>query len=86
MSLICPVPPKSGEPMWASTLKAIALGTADDAIDLPDHIGLTSLSFVGPDYFYGWGVANAERAAELVYANETSTSRATRHKDRVRPS
>ena len=66
-----------GEPLLASTIKAIVLGTADDAVNLPDHTGLGSVSFTGPDYFYGWGVANAERAAALVYANDTSISRRT---------
>ncbi len=72
-----------GEPLWASSLKAITLGTADDAVDLPDFTGLGTVSFTGPDYFYGWGVANAERAAALVYANDTSISRRTHLRQHV---
>ena len=63
-----------GEPFWASSLKAIVLGSADDATDLPDYTGLGAVVLTGPDYFYGWGVANAERAARLVHANDTSAS------------
>lgn len=72
-----------GEPFWASSLKAIVLGTADDAVDLPDYIGLGAIVFTGPDFFYGWGVANAERAAGLVHANDTSASGRTHLRQHV---
>ena len=72
-----------GEPMWASSLKAAILGTADDAVDLPNYIGLGAVVFVGPDYFYGWGVANAERVADLVHANDTSASGRTHLRQHV---
>lgn len=42
-------------PMRSATLKALALHTADEAGDYP-----------GPDYIYGWGLMNAERAARLI--------------------
>jgi hypothetical protein len=42
----------SGTPMRASTLKALIIHTADECG-----------SFEGPDYKFGWGLVNAERAA-----------------------
>jgi hypothetical protein len=45
----------NGDPMRASTLKALVIHTADEA-------GTTS----GPDYKFGWGLVNAERAANLI--------------------
>jgi len=45
----------SSERMYSSTLKGLAIHTADEA-------GSAS----GPDYIYGWGLMNAERAAELI--------------------
>lgn len=72
-----------GAPLWASSLKAIILGTADDAVDLPDHIGLGAVVFTGPDYFYGWGVVNAERAASLLHANHLSASGRTHLRQHV---
>jgi len=41
--------------MKAATLKSLVLNTADEAG--PD---------MGPDYMFGWGLINAERAAELI--------------------
>ncbi len=41
-------------PMWASTLKALVIHTATD------------LGNVGPDYNYGWGLINTQKAAELI--------------------
>jgi hypothetical protein len=46
-----------GRPYWASTLKGLLIHTADD-VDDP-----------GPDYRLGWGIANAERAAQLMQAD-----------------
>lgn len=43
------------EPMRASTLKALVIHTADEA-------GTSD----GPDYKFGWGLVNAERAANLI--------------------
>ena len=63
-----------GSPLWASSLKAVMLHTADDAVDLPNFTGLGAVNFVGPDYFYGWGVANAESAATLIRDNHSSQS------------
>ncbi len=47
-------------PMRASTLKALVIHTADEAGDAD-----------GPDYRFGWGLLNTERAAELI--TEAST-------------
>lgn len=44
--------------MKAATLKALAIHTADEA-------GLSE----GPDYSYGWGLINAERAATVISGN-----------------
>ena len=44
-----------GTPMRSATLKGLALHTADEAGDYP-----------GPDYIFGWGLMNAERAAHLI--------------------
>lgn len=41
--------------MRSATLKGLALHSADEAG-----------SADGPDYIYGWGLMNAERAAELI--------------------
>ena len=41
--------------MKASTLKAVAINTAEEAGDTP-----------GPDYKFGWGLLNAEKAAMLI--------------------
>lgn len=45
----------SGNAMLSSTLKALAIHTADEAGPDP-----------GPDYMFGWGVMNAEKAADLI--------------------
>lgn len=42
-------------PMRSATLKGLALHTADEAGDYP-----------GPDYIFGWGLMNAERAAQVI--------------------
>ncbi len=42
-------------PMRSATLKGLAIHSADEAG-----------SADGPDYIYGWGLMNAERAAELI--------------------
>jgi hypothetical protein len=46
---------QGGVPMRASTLKALVIHTADEA---GPH--------TGPDYMYGWGLVNAERAANII--------------------
>lgn len=48
-----------GQPMRAATLKGLAIHTTDEAGPHP-----------GPDYMFGWGVLNAERAAEVILDNE----------------
>ncbi|MDX5482262.1 MAG: S8 family serine peptidase [Hymenobacteraceae bacterium] len=45
----------SGKAMRAATLKALAIHTADEAGEAP-----------GPDYMFGWGLLNAERAATVI--------------------
>lgn len=47
-----------GTPMRASTLKGLVIHTADEAGSSP-----------GPDYIFGWGLMNAERAADLITEN-----------------
>ncbi len=44
-----------GTPMRAATLKGLAIHTADEAGDGP-----------GPDYRFGWGLINTEKAALLI--------------------
>jgi hypothetical protein len=48
--------------MKASTLKGLMIHTADEA-------GLAS----GPDYRFGWGLINAEKAAEVIRKNQTES-------------
>lgn len=45
------------EPLRASTFRALLCHTADD------------LGFPGPDYEYGWGKVDAEKAAQIIKAN-----------------
>lgn len=45
----------NGSPMRASTLKALAIHTADEAGPAP-----------GPDYMFGWGLVNGEKAAQII--------------------
>ena len=45
----------SGTPMRSATLKSLIIHTADEAGDN-----------IGPDYKFGWGLLNAERAAEKI--------------------
>ncbi|PJB60031.1 MAG: peptidase S8 [Bacteroidetes bacterium CG_4_9_14_3_um_filter_41_19] len=47
-----------GIPMRAATLKGLVLHTADEAGEFP-----------GPDYVFGWGLMNAERASTLITEN-----------------
>ena len=70
-------------PLWASSLKAGLIHTADDATQLPSYIGLGPVSFVGPDYFYGWGSVNAKRAANLIHANLSTQSGLTHLREHV---
>ncbi|GAB3333707.1 hypothetical protein GCM10027299_41480 [Larkinella ripae] len=46
---------RNGQPMRSSTLKGLALHTASEAGDAP-----------GPDYRFGWGLLNAEKAARVI--------------------
>ena len=52
----------AGQLMHASTLKGLALHTADDAGN------------AGPDYVYGWGLLNMERAAKVILNVDKSYS------------
>lgn len=51
-------------PFWASTIKGLIIHTADEA-------GV----FDGPDYRYGWGLANFFKAAEVMTNNASWDSR-----------
>ena len=53
----------TNQPMLASTLKGLAIHTADEAG-----------SAAGPDYRFGWGLLNARKAALLVQSNYASGS------------
>jgi hypothetical protein len=44
-----------GTPAWSSTIKGLIIHTADEATGTP-----------GPDYMYGWGLANFTRAAMAI--------------------
>ncbi|NOX37746.1 MAG: S8 family serine peptidase [Calditrichaeota bacterium] len=46
---------KAGTSYFSSTIKAIIINTADEAGDSP-----------GPDYKYGWGLMNTQKAIELI--------------------
>ena len=47
-----------GTPLLSSTLRALLIHTADEAGPAP-----------GPDYRFGWGLVNAERAAAIILAD-----------------
>lgn len=47
--------------MWSSSVRAILAHTANDK------------GALGPDYIYGWGLMDTERAAQLIYSNNKST-------------
>jgi len=51
----------SNTPMRSATLKALVLHSADEAGDYP-----------GPDYRFGWGLLNAEKAAERIKEDSVS--------------
>jgi PKD repeat protein len=50
----------NGKFMRSATLKALTIHTTDEAGPAP-----------GPDYMFGWGLVNAERAAQLISANQS---------------
>ena len=52
----------AGQLMKSSTLKGLALHTADDAGN------------AGPDYVYGWGILNMEKAAKVILNADKSYS------------
>jgi len=47
--------------MKSATLKALVIHTADDAGNL------------GPDYVYGWGLLNMEKAAKVILSNKSKS-------------
>jgi PKD repeat protein len=51
----------NGTPMRAATLKALTIHTADEAGPA-----------AGPDYMFGWGLVNGERAAMLIGQNKVN--------------
>jgi len=42
-------------PAWSSTMRGLVIHTASEATGVP-----------GPDYLHGWGLANIERAAQVI--------------------
>ncbi|SDZ74397.1 S8 family serine peptidase [Psychroflexus halocasei] len=54
---------EKGNYMLSSTLKALAIHTADD------------LGNTGPDAKYGWGLVNAKKAVELIQDTDTDVTR-----------
>ena len=52
----------NGEFMLSSSLRGLALHTADEAGSAP-----------GPDYRFGWGLMNTEKAAEVITNNGTTS-------------
>jgi len=50
----------SGADMLSATLKALTIHTADEAGSNP-----------GPDYAFGWGLMNTERAAQVITTDKT---------------
>lgn len=52
---------RNGVFMRSATLKGLAIHTADD------------LGNAGPDYVYGWGLLNAEKAAQVILGDGTSS-------------
>jgi hypothetical protein len=52
----------SGAFMRSATLKALAIATTDEAG-----------TDIGPDYIFGWGLLNAEKAANLIKLNGTKS-------------
>lgn len=60
-----------GKYMRSSTLKALLIHTADDELDIAGYGSYygnnpTYTDPPGPDYKYGWGLANAYKAGELI--------------------
>lgn len=53
----------NGERMRASTLKGLTIHAADEAGSHP-----------GPDYKFGWGLVNAERAANIILEDQQQNS------------
>ena len=64
----------TNQPPLASTLKGLVINTADEA-------GPAN----GPDYFFGWGLLNALRAAQLMSNNVQSGSLAHMKEVRLTP-
>ncbi len=57
---------KSGAFMRSATLKGLAIHTAEEAGDAP-----------GPDYKFGWGLLNVEKASKVIKAAVTSSNAST---------
>jgi len=61
----------NGEFMKSATLKGLACHTAtDDA----ENINVTSITYPGPDPFWGWGLLNAEFAAQTITSAQTNAA------------
>ncbi len=57
-----------GSAMRASTLKGLLIHTATD-------LGAFGLGNPGPDYHYGWGLINVQKAADLILDHHTDPSK-----------
>jgi len=69
LGLLQQIVEEMGGPRYlSSTWKALLLNTTYDGTHLPPYLGseAAAAQLVGPDYFFGWGMLNAEAAADLL--------------------
>jgi hypothetical protein len=76
---------RGGPDYLSSTWKALLLNTTVDGTSLPAYYGTdaAAANLVGPDYIYGWGVADIERAGDLLAANLETKSKAVHLKEHI---
>jgi len=58
--------------MWSSTLRGLACHTATD--DAEDPSIINGGVYLGPDPFWGWGLLNAELAAQTIINEQSNTA------------
>jgi len=58
--------------MWSSTLRGLACHTATD--DAEDPSIINGGVYLGPDPFWGWGLLNAELAAQTIINDQSNTA------------
>lgn len=63
-----------GTDFLSSTWKALLIHTAEDATTPPPILGLSTF-YPGPDFIFGYGVVNIEKAANLLAKNLQTPSR-----------